>query len=166
MATTMKTKKKPTAAQLRARAAFSKIMKSGGFAKTRTKRKAKRNPVVATPPKIVRTSAVGTFKKNPTKRKAAAPKKDSQGRTIPRKGTNAYFAYMGVRAREVAGARRPTKRKANPTSAPAHFAVYRTSHGVKGRLIAKFTYKADAVQYATAYAKAHNCQVGITGKAR
>lgn len=134
----MATKKKPTAAQLRAREAFTKVMKSGGFGKARKKATRKRNPIVAGPVKIVRTSPVGRLagrKKNPVKKTVAK-------RTIRR-----------------------IARKTNPTHAPVAYAVHRTKDGVKGALIAKFMHKADAVQYARAYAKAKNCQVGITGKA-
>lgn len=65
-------------------------------------------------------------------------------------------------------ARAPAGYYANPASrAPAAYAVHRVNaNGAQGALIARFSSKADAVQYGKAYANLKRCQVAIIGKSR
>jgi hypothetical protein len=114
------TKRKPSAAQLAARARFAAMAKSGAFKRKATK---------------VKTAAA----------KKAAPRKTA---AKPARRANPTAAHQHH----------------NRTRHVTHYQVHKASHGTAGALIATFRNKADAVQYANAYATAHKCPVVIVGK--
>lgn len=101
----------------------------------------------------------GAFKKRAKKK----PVKAAAKKTVKRNP---------VRATQVKQARAPRKAvavKRNPataTRAVASFKVYRADHDGKpsGRELGSFPVKQNAIDYAKAYMKAHNCAVVIVGK--
>lgn len=134
-------KKKPTAKQVAARKLFVQRVRSGEFAKAKPKpAKRKKNPVARSRSGNSHASEVST-------RKVAVK------RALQRKANPAKKSV--VRERAINPAHR----------APVGFAVHRANaDGKPGALIARFPGKADAVEYARAFAKSHNRAVVIVGK--
>lgn len=160
-----------TAAQLRARKEFSRIMKSGGFAKSKTKRR--KNPVGrsgANDRQSASTADDGRYsralsgaprrKRNPTFYDSGYGGVGYSGtrRGLGRSGSGTEISKM------TSGANPRNVRAMNPTRAPNGFDVYEARHGVKGKHIACFHTKADAVEYAKAWSAKYKCPAAITGK--
>ena len=104
-------------------------------------------------PDPIRVTKKGVVRRNPVKR-----------RRNPELGVDHWDTQAEGRGPALSG------RRKNPTS-PAHrspsmFCVHHVrADGEPGALIAKFSTKALAVEYAKAFASAHKAQVGIIGKA-
>lgn len=153
MATTRK--KAPTAAQKATRAEFSRIMKSGGFAKRR-----KKNPVK------------GRSRLQPARSSGRLGTRSRQSALDPTLSPAASYSDghdHGVVNNNPRARRAPmkTKRKANPLATPLHYACHiATSDGKAGRFLFAAKAKPDAVALAQAYASAKGKRVVIVGKAR
>jgi len=148
----MATAKKPSAAQLAARARFAAMARSGKF-------KRKSNP----------SSAAGEFREsNPRKRKGIKSPSIATGeppskRLVKRRTLNAKAAARGMKGFYANPAKvRTVAKLANYY--PSDYNVHKATTGGKpGVLLARFPKKADAVQYAEAYAKAHDKSVVVVG---
>lgn len=143
MATARSSKKKPTAAQLAARAEFARIMKSGGF-KSKRRRK---NPTKTTVP-ISRSSSARLS--GSTKRPAPPPPARRAAPEIRRTSSS------------------PGPIRTNPIYPAVRFEVWRCDRaGHAQRFIGAFASKADAVTFARLYADNKGQRVGvkIRGKA-
>jgi len=134
-------KKKPTAAQLAARAEFARIMKSGGFAASgKRAAKRKRNPVGSKISRPASSRVSGS-----TKRRAAVAPVPPRAAPILRTASSPGLA----RAR-------------NPIYPPTRFEVWRVNlQGKAERFIGAFAAKADAVTFARIYADSHGRRVGV-----
>lgn len=156
-------KKAPTAAQLRARAAFAKIMKSGGFGAKRKTRK--KNPVGRHPGAEMPYQAVTKLDFQRQERALSGARKRRKN-PVGRHGgggRNQYASNVSMpdftrQSRALSG------RKKNPTKPVLAYVVHAARHGVKGAAVGSFPTKPAAVQYAKAWVKLHDCPAMISGR--
>lgn len=169
------TRKKPTAAQLRARAAFSKIMKSGGFGAAKKRRK---NPVgrSGASGRGLSVNVVGAdpdsqngSSKNPFGRQTRQLSGAKRRRKNPvgRSGASGRGLSTQTQADDNNRGSRdmnPRARRHMKTKPVLAYTVYEARHGIAGKVIGAFPTKPAAVQFARAWSDMKRCPALIQGR--
>lgn len=172
-----------TAAQLRARAAFTKIMKSGGFPASKKRKTARKKNPVARSGGSGRQGVDADF--NRQQRGMARGGKNSRGNPIFEiSSSDATYQREKNPKRRVVKSRpkaklsrsrsgpyassqaafRGTGREMNPIRPVMSYVVYEARHGVAGKALGAFPSKPAAVQFGRAWSDMKQCPVLIHGK--